>query len=154
MVRDENDQRAAQDQRRLSRASRRLETMKSDEQILNEWVSGEITFSIDVEAQTFNAQRFKDICAFMREGSTKSHSIYMNLRRTWDLRDQLKVAMVECGTDVQDVDNWLDRFFEPRRLIRFSSIADVNAVLRYKALEEREKMGFSVVPELPKPMCK
>lgn len=121
-------------------AGRRL-PMKSPEEAFLQWVYDRVEFDHGSGVKPFDQSRFSAICAIMHAAATveyrKKKEDYENGQPAWGWRmsqhlTYLQKHAMDAGWSIEMVRQWIDNFFEPRRLVRYSDQSEVCRALSTK----------------------
>jgi hypothetical protein len=127
--------------------------VKTDDQAFTEWVLDEIRFDAGALGKVFTKQDFGELCETYLGPDLRGNSLLDldgSVSRVRQKRDELKAVFKSIGWEAHRVKAWLTEFLSPQNIAKFESWDEVSAALRRKAVEEREKMGWSATPyEIP-----
>lgn len=120
--------------------------MKTDEQVFEEWIVDEIKFDAGVFGLKFTKKDFKEFCQMFLDGRRTGDPTFPELDRVLKTRDEAKKALLSCGWTDAKIDSWLLTFMSAQNLAQYTGTDEVSATLRLKAVNERERMGWSATP--------
>jgi hypothetical protein len=120
--------------------------MKTPEQVFEEWINDEILFDADLLNMKFTRKGFAEFCLLFHEGRRTGDKLFPSLDRVLTTRDEAREALRACGWEDEKVDAWYRSFLSAQNLSKYSGSDEVATALRLKAVEAREKMGWSATP--------
>ncbi len=98
--------------------------MKSEEQILAEWATNEITLDAANERYVLDQDQFRKMAEGMRAGRYEGLSRNEMYDRVGRARRKFFSGATRHFTD-ETANAWLDRFFDYRNIMRFESVTDI-----------------------------
>jgi hypothetical protein len=120
--------------------------MKTDEQVLEEWISDEIKFDAGPCGLQFTKKDFSEFCQMFLNSQQTGDIAFPELDRVFRTRDEARKALQSCGWPDAKIDSWMKTFMSAQNFSKYTGTDEVATALRLKAVAVREQMGWSATP--------